>query len=52
MISLSVLFWMFVILFAIIGGMRGWAKEILVTAGAVVALFLVTIMETFIPFIR
>jgi hypothetical protein len=52
MISLSVLFWMYVILFAIIGGMRGWAKEILVTSGAIVALFLINIMETFIPFIR
>jgi hypothetical protein len=52
MISLSVLFWIFVVLFAIIGGLRGWAKEILVTAGAIVALFLVTIAEAYIPFIR
>ena len=52
MISLSVLFWMYVVLFALIGGMRGWAKEILVTAGVVVAMFLVTILETFIPFVR
>ena len=52
MISLSVLFWMYVILFALIGAMRGWAKEILVTSGVVVAIFAVTIMETFIPFIR
>lgn len=52
MISLSVLFWMFVVLFAIIGAMRGWAKEILVTSGVVVAIFVITILETFIPFIR
>ena len=52
MISLSVLFWMYVILFAIIGAMRGWMKEILVTSGVIVALFLVTIMESFVPFIR
>ena len=52
MISLSVLFWMYVILFAVIGGMRGWAKEILVASGVIVALFLITIMESFIPFIR
>jgi len=32
--------------------MRGWAKEILVTSGVVVAIFLVTIMETHIPYIR
>ncbi len=52
MISLSVLFWMFVILFALIGAMRGWAKEILVTSGVIVTIFVITILETFIPFIR
>lgn len=52
MISLSILFWMFVILFALIGAMRGWAKEILVTSGVIVALFLVTIFESFIPLFR
>jgi hypothetical protein len=52
MISLSVLFWIFVVLFAIIGAMRGWAKEILVTSGVIVAIFVITILETFIPFIR
>lgn len=52
MISIDVLFWMYVVLFAIIGGMRGWTKEVLVTAGATMALFVVTIIENFIPFIR
>ena len=52
MISLSVLFWMFVILFAMIGAMRGWAKEILVTSGVIVAIFVITILESFVPFIR
>jgi hypothetical protein len=52
MISLSVLFWIFVALFAIIGAMRGWAREMLVMAGAIVALFLVSIIESYIPFIR
>lgn len=51
MISLSVLFWMFIVLFALIGAMRGWAKEILVTSGVILAVFVVTILETFIPFI-
>ena len=50
MISLSVLFWIYVIMFALIGAMRGWAKEVLVTSGVIVALFLVTILETFVPF--
>jgi hypothetical protein len=32
--------------------MRGWAKELLVTSGVIVALFVIAIMETFIPFFR
>ncbi|MDY6846805.1 MAG: hypothetical protein SVP52_06680 [Chloroflexota bacterium] len=52
MISLQVLFWMYVVLFALIGAMRGWAKEILVSAGVVVALFVVTVIENYIPFVR
>jgi hypothetical protein len=40
---------MYVVLFALIGAMRGWAKEILVTAGVIVALFSVTVIENFIP---
>jgi len=52
MISLSVLFWMYVVLFALIGATRGWAKEILVTSGVILAIFLITIMEAFIPFFR
>ncbi len=52
MVSLIVLFWIFVILFALIGAMRGWAKEILVTSGVIVAIFVINIMESFIPFIR
>ncbi len=37
MVSLIVIFWMYVILFAIIGGMRGWAKELLVTFSVILA---------------
>lgn len=51
MISLQVLFWMYVVLFALIGAMRGWAKEILVSAGVVVALFVVTVIENYVPII-
>lgn len=52
MISLSVLFWMYIVLFAMIGATRGWAKEILVISSVILALFLITIMEAFIPFFR
>jgi hypothetical protein len=48
MISLTVLFGMFVALFAIIGAMRGWAKELLVTSALVLGLFLNAILENYI----
>jgi len=52
MVSLNVLFWFFVILFGVIGSMRGWAKEILVTFAVILALFFLTLLERFVPFIR
>lgn len=48
MISLTVLFGMFVALFAIIGAIRGWAKELLVTSALVLGLFLNAILENYI----
>ena len=39
MISILSAFWMFVILFGLIGAMRGWAKELLVVFSVVLALF-------------
>lgn len=51
MIGLSTIFWMFVILFGIIGAMRGWAKEILVTFSGVLALFILSVIETYVPFV-
>ncbi len=50
MLSLTVLFWMFVILFAVIGMMRGWAKEILVSFSVILAIFIVVVMEK-VPFV-
>jgi uncharacterized membrane protein required for colicin V production len=52
MIGLDALFWTFIILFAIIGALRGWAKEILVTFAAILALFIISVLESFVPFIR
>lgn len=48
MISLVAFFWIFVILFTIIGAMRGWAKELLVTSAIVLGLFLNAILETYV----
>jgi uncharacterized membrane protein required for colicin V production len=44
MLAIQTVFWMFVFLFGIVGVMRGWAKEIVATAGMVLALFA---LETF-----
>jgi uncharacterized membrane protein required for colicin V production len=40
------------VLFAIIGGMRGWAKELLVTFSVILALTLSTLLEHYVPFVR
>ena len=52
MVSLVFVFWMYVILFAIIGGIRGWAKEILVTFSVILALTFITLLSNYMPFIR
>ena len=52
MLSLTVLFWVFVLLFAIIGAMRGWAKEILVSFSVILALFLINLLETYVPMLK
>lgn len=39
MLSLTTAFWGLVILFAIVGMMRGWTKEIVVTASVILAIF-------------
>jgi uncharacterized membrane protein required for colicin V production len=51
MVSLDTLFWIFVILFGLVGMMRGWAKELLVTFGVILALFIITVLEEYVPFI-
>jgi len=48
MISLTVLFGVLVILFAVIGAMRGWAKELLVTSAVVLGLFMNSILENYV----
>ncbi len=52
MVSLNILFWMMVILFGLIGSMRGWAKELLVSFGVILSAFLITILERWVPFIN
>jgi uncharacterized membrane protein required for colicin V production len=49
MVSLTVMFWMFVMLFAIIGAMRGWARELMVTFSVILAMFIIVLLETYAP---
>jgi hypothetical protein len=51
MISILSAFWLFVILFGLIGAMRGWAKELLVIFSIVLALFLIYVLESFTPYL-
>lgn len=41
MIELAAVFWIFVLLFGVIGLIRGWVREIQVTAAAVLAMFII-----------
>jgi hypothetical protein len=49
MMSVVYLFWMFVILFGVVGAMRGWAKELLVSFSVILALGLNHIIRRYIP---
>jgi hypothetical protein len=52
MIPLFVFFWMMVILFGVIGGVRGWAKELMVTFSVILAIFLITVLLTYVAPLR
>jgi len=52
MVSLIIIFWMYVILFSIIGGIRGWAKELMVSFSVILALTFTTLLSNYVPFIR
>lgn len=49
MMSIVYVFWMYVILFALIGWMRGWAKELLVAFSVILALALNHVLRRYIP---
>jgi hypothetical protein len=52
MISIHIMLWIFILLFAIIGAVRGWAKELLVTFSVILALFSLNVFQTFVPFFK
>jgi hypothetical protein len=49
MMSIVYLFWMLVLIFGIIGWMRGWAKELLVAFSVILALGLNHVLRRYIP---
>ena len=49
MLSLPVVFWMQLLLFGLIGSLRGWAREMLVLCGLILALFLNSVIVQFVP---
>ncbi len=49
MLSLSLVFWIFVTLFALIGAMRGWAKELRVTFSMILVLFIIQLIAQYLP---
>jgi uncharacterized membrane protein required for colicin V production len=49
MMSLVYVLWMYVILFGVIGMLRGWAKELLVAFSVVVALTLNHVLRKYVP---
>ncbi len=52
MMSLVYVFWMYVILFAVIGVLRGWAKELLVAFSVILALALNHLLRKYIPIVQ
>ncbi len=49
--SLVYVFWMYVVLFAIIGMLRGWVKELLVAFSVILALALNHLLRKYIPIV-
>ena len=52
MMSIVYVFWMYIILFAVIGAMRGWAKELLVSFSVILALTTNHVLRRYIPLVE
>jgi len=51
MVHIVTLFWTLEVLFGVIGALRGWAKELLVTFSMLVALMILKLLEIYAPWI-
>jgi hypothetical protein len=49
MMNIVYIFWMYVVLFGIVGAARGWAKELLVSFSVILALALNHVLRRYIP---
>lgn len=49
MMSLVYVFWMYVVVFALIGWLRGWAKELLVSFSVILALTFIHVVYRYLP---
>jgi len=49
MFSLDVLFYVFIFIFALIGAIRGWAKEVIGTFSIFLGLYVITVLQTYVP---
>ncbi|MBI3737766.1 MAG: CvpA family protein [Chloroflexi bacterium] len=52
MMSIVIVFWMYTLVFGVIGMMRGWAKELLVAFSVIIALALNLLLKSYIPIVR
>lgn len=52
MMSILYILWMYVILFAVVGALRGWAKELLVAFSVIVGLAVNHVLKKYVPIVR
>ncbi|MDK1029299.1 MAG: CvpA family protein [Anaerolineae bacterium] len=52
MMSIIYIFWMYVVLFSVVGAMRGWAKELLVSFSVILALTTNHVLRRYIPLVE
>jgi hypothetical protein len=52
LISLQVIFWIFVVIFAVIGAVRGWAREVLVIFSCVLGIFILFLLDNYADFAK
>lgn len=48
MMSLTLVFWVFVVFFGAIGAMRGWAKELMVSFSVILAIAIMTLLTEYV----